>query len=347
MWRMLARSSDFRRIQPCFRRRGQLCETPRVRSTALLFLVALSGCAIRAARPDTAIPPARLVASPLSEVAPKPSPGCKHGPGLASGWLTLHSGGHERHFLLRLPPDVDAHKPLPLVFNFHGWLENARQQEIFTFMTAEAAKRGMAVVYPQGWGWSWNAGTCCGRAHVEQIDDIGFVKDLVKELESQLCIDENRVYSTGMSNGAIFSYKLACELSDTFAAIAPVDGAEDVPACTPTRPVPVLAFNGKWDHLVWFGGGGFGGFPAVEECSARWAKRNGCTTAHKVVYEQGEATCIAAQGCAPGADVTFCSVEHGGHTWPGGAYFPILGHTTSDLDATPSMLDFFLAHPKR
>jgi polyhydroxybutyrate depolymerase len=225
-----------------------------------------------------------------------------------------------------------------------------RAQELFSFMTPSAQARGMAVVYPQGLRHSWNAGGfCCGPAHEDGVDDVRFVRDLVARLEQQLCIDRRRIYATGMSNGAIFAYRLACDMSETFAAIAPVAGAEMATvACTPKHPVSVLAFNGALDHVIWYGGGGPDLYPGIENDMARWAARDGCARPlTKTVYQNGEVDCRASEGCAQGTDVSLCRVRFGGHAWPGGGIVPVLGHTTSDLDATESMLDFFLAHPKR
>jgi pimeloyl-ACP methyl ester carboxylesterase len=154
-------------------------------------------------------------------------------------------------------PDPLPPGPLPLVLNFHGFLEPPKLQQLLTGMDKEASKRGMIVAYPQGVGLSWNAGSCCGRAQAEKIDDVRYARDLVRELESELCIDKSRVYATGMSNGAIMSYRLACEAADVFAAVAPVDGVEALRECSPRRPVPILAINGTSDLLVRWEGGWF------------------------------------------------------------------------------------------
>jgi len=314
-----------------------------VRRSALL-LALLTGCFVRAASPDQRLPPLQHDAS---EVPPDPSPGCAHPTGTPSGWLSMWSGDHDRNYLLRVPEGVARGRPMPLVLNFHGWLESARTQEQYTFMTEAAGKRGMVVVYPQGIGWSWNAGNCCARAQQENIDDVAFVRELVDRLEHQLCIDRRRVYATGMSNGGFFSYRLACDMSETFAAIAPVAGGEVAEVCKPKRPVSVLSFHGQLDTVVWFNGGWPPGVPSANEDVDRWSRRDACNPPTKAFYEMGEVSCRASDGCPAGTDVVLCTVGMGGHTWPGGAIDPGLGHTTGDVNATESMLDFFLAHPMR
>ncbi|MBS2027667.1 MAG: prolyl oligopeptidase family serine peptidase [Deltaproteobacteria bacterium] len=307
-------------------------------------LVLLTGCFVRAGSPDQRLP---KLHDEAADVPPDPSPGCTHPTGTPGGWLSMWSGDHQRNYLLRVPAGVARGTPMPLVLNFHGWLESARTQEKYTFMTESAGNRGMVVVYPQGIGWSWNAGNCCARAQMEEIDDVGFVRDLVDRLEHQLCIDRRRVYATGMSNGGIMSYRLACEMSDTFAAIAPVAGGEAVPDCKPKRPVSVLSFHGQLDTVVWFNGGGAAGLPSAKESVDRWARRDACGSPTKAVFDLGEVACRASERCPAGTDVVLCTVGMGGHTWPGGAIYPGLGHTTGDISATESMLDFFLAHPMR
>src|SRR5262249_19170475 len=153
----------------------------------------------------------------LTQAAPaqtgRASFGCRAPQPISDGDRTLTSAGRTRRFRLFVP--ASARKgPAPLVLNIHGLVETAQLQEYYSGMDAKAAERGMMVVYPQGVGNSWNAGNCCGRAVDEQVDDVRFLRELVRELESELCIDRTRIYATGMSNGAILSYRLACEASD-------------------------------------------------------------------------------------------------------------------------------------
>ena len=297
-----------------------------------LLLATLTACAAAA--------PAVNLSRPEGAVPPQPSAGCKTPQELVQGDRTLSSGGRTRRFRLVVPKSALGH-PAPMVFNLHGLVETAEMQQYYSQMDEKAAARGMISVYPQGALNSWNAGECCGRAMDMKLDDVRFLRTLVRELGEELCIDRARVYATGMSNGAIMSYRLACEASDVFAAIAPVDGVEALPGCKPRRPVPVLAFNGTSDLLVrWKGGFGL---ESPQETVSKWRDRNRCSKETVVAWSGGDARCEAARGCA--ADVILCAIDGGGHTWPGAMTFPFLGHTSSDIDATATILDFFLAHP--
>ena len=336
-------------------------------SVWLLLAAALCGCRAVAPTVHLEVPGAAVRA-----VAADPSRGCAQAapapaPGGGALQRRITSGGRTRRFLLVLPdaagpdraagsggafasaaglaqPQPPQPQPRPLVLNFHGITESPELQQLLTRMDGEARQRGMVLVYPEGVGLSWNAGGCCGRARDERVDDVRFVRDLVAELESELCIDRNRVYATGMSNGGMFSYRLACDAADLIAAVAPVAAVDDALACAPSRPVPVLAFNGTSDPVVHYGGGWWS-LKSAQESFARWSERDRCARAPpRLAWQHGDARCEAATGCA--AEVIACALEGGGHTWPGGTRAPFLGRTSSDLDATSTLLDFFLAHPR-
>jgi polyhydroxybutyrate depolymerase len=273
-----------------------------------------------------------------------------------SSLLSLTSGGVLRTAIVHVPKSYDPAKPTMLVLNFHGFSSDAPQEALLTKMSDAADARGFLVVYPYGLFASWNAGQCCGDAWTNSVDDVGFVRDLVTRLEADYCVDARRVYAAGMSNGGFISHRLGCALSDVFAAIAPVAGALGIPAadCQPKRPVPVMHFHGTGDPLVpYYGGmpltkwasGGMLDFPSVNQTLAVWRALDGCGDAYDVSYQKGDATCLRWSQCNGGAEVIRCTIDGGGHTWPGGMDVPFLGKTSHDLDATNAMLDFFDAHP--
>ena len=293
------------------------------------------------AEPDGGAPPADAPAAPLTCTGRDAQP-------LDATW-TIVAGGLERRFDVHVPASYDPATPTPVVFNFHGYTSNAAQQAFLSGMNAASDAAGFVAVHPQGTGAtpSWNAGACCGSAAADGVDDVGFVDAALDALEAGLCVDPDRVYATGFSNGGFLSHRLACERADRFAAIAPVAGVLGVATCTPARPVPVLQFHGTLDSLVPFGGDPQNGFPSVRETFESWAARDGCTGAPAVTFAEGDTTCESYASCDGGAEVTLCTVEGGGHTWPGGVPIPGLGHTTTAVVATDAMWSFFAAHPRR
>ncbi|MBV8758505.1 MAG: prolyl oligopeptidase family serine peptidase [Deltaproteobacteria bacterium] len=259
---------------------------------------------------------------------------------------TITSGGTSRIVYAHVPPNYDPTRPTALVFNFHGFTSDALQEAVLSLMNDKADSEGFIVLYPVGTGapLSWNAGACCGTATASNVDDIQFVRDILAAASDKLCIDPARVYATGMSNGGFLSHRIGCELADRFAAIAPVAGVLGIDACTPSRPMPVMHFHGTQDSLVPYDGSASLGFPSVASTFAGWAQRDHCTGDPVETYRNGNASCSTYQHCDGGADVTLCTINGGGHTWPGGTPVPSLGLTSTDIHATDAMWTFFAQH---
>ncbi|HUJ70694.1 MAG TPA: PHB depolymerase family esterase, partial [Verrucomicrobiae bacterium] len=175
--------------------------------------------------------------------------------------LSLKTGGRDRVYSLHLPPAYDGKHLLPLVIVLHGGGGNAEGAIRMTGFNQKADKEGFVVVYPNGSGrlktrlLTWNSGNCCGYALDSGVDDVGFIRALIDELKKTRAVDPQRVYATGISNGGMMTYRLACELSDKIAAIAPVAGALNLENCQPTRPVSVIIFHGTADEHVLYNGG--------------------------------------------------------------------------------------------
>ena len=262
---------------------------------------------------------------------------------LAAGDHTIQvlHAGLKRSALVHIPASADLAARTPLVLNFHGLTSNPEQQVFFSGMNAKADAEGFILVYPAGVQSSWNAGACCGAAIDQNIDDVGFVRALVAQLSATLCIDERRIYATGMSNGGFMSHRLACEAADLFAAVAPVSAVNGMDTCTPSRPVPVMMFNGTLDPLVAYNGGGL--FKSAQQTFDDWGVRDLCGDAPKPGKSNGAASCLQHDLCDADVSVVFCTFEGMGHCWPGQAFCP-LGAASTDLSANDEMWEFFSQH---
>ena len=161
--------------------------------------------------------------------------------------VNLQSSGKNRSYLLHIPPGYDGTKPLPLVFDVHGYTSFASEQLMRSKWDQMADKEGFVLIDPDGVNKSWNAGSCCGG---NSENDVQFFRDMVAKATAELCIDSKRVYVSGHSNGGAMTYRLGCEAADIFAAIAPVCGWMTINNCSPARPVPVLAIRGLNDSTV-------------------------------------------------------------------------------------------------
>jgi polyhydroxybutyrate depolymerase len=145
---------------------------------------------------------------------------------------------------------------------------------------------GFLVVYPTGIELSWNASICCEPAVTNNVDEPAFVRQILADLGTIASIDPKRIYALGHSNGTMLSYQLACEMSDTFAAIASVSGVLAYSPCEPSQPVSVLHVHDLEDGYIPYAGPSglspFGGvpndFPPVEQGISTWVQLDGCTT---------------------------------------------------------------------
>jgi polyhydroxybutyrate depolymerase len=275
---------------------------------------------------------------------------------------TITSDGRERSYRIHVPPSYTKGKPVPMVLNFHGGGGNAANQEEITGMDAVSDANGFIVIYPDGSGFlkhrflSFNAGMCCGYAKAHNIDDIAFVRKMLDDVEQNFCIDPKRVFSTGFSNGAIMSHRLACELSDRIAAIAPVSGPIGIDDCHPSRPVPVYEFHGTADPYAPYNGGlekALVGkekhlYRSMNETITGWVKRNHATGTTQTTFQKGAVTCVTHDAGSGGAPVTLCTIEGGGHTWPGGTSTiseKKVGPVNHDISASEMIWSFFAKHP--
>ncbi len=260
---------------------------------------------------------------------------------------TLDFGGLHRQYFVHVPPAYDGKTPLPLVLVLHGATQTPEGIERMSGMSAAADKEAFLAVYPRGTGrvLTWNSGACCGYAMENHVDDTGFLGALIDKLERDYVVDRRRVFATGISNGGMMSYRLACELADKVAAIAPVEGAQDL-ACHPSNGVSVIVFHGTDDHLVPFDGGSTPfqvgsrrSDTSVPSTVAFWVKQDGCTpTPQREVSAAVHAEIYA--GCRDGAGVALYAIQGGHHIWPGTRF------SGNDVPATSLMWSFFAKHPK-
>ncbi len=272
---------------------------------------------------------------------------------------TLTYGGLERTYLLHVPASYNRNKATALVLDFHGGGGNANSQMRTSAFSGLADEKGFLVAYPNGTGrledklLTWNGGTCCGYAVTNQIDDVGFVRALVAEVQSKYNIDPKRIYATGLSNGAIFSYRLACDASDLFAAVAPVAGTLNYLRCNPSQPVSVIHFHGTDDtHVGYNGGTGPDSltnvpFASVKDSIDFWLNADQCpkqTQSESFKDIQHD----IYSGCASGTAIELYTIVGGKHAWPGSQGPAWFGgdEPAQSISATQLIWDFFAAHPK-
>ena len=275
----------------------------------------------------------------------------------------------QRNYLVHIPPQAAAGKPMPVVINFHGGGANAKIQKSYSRMDAAADRDGYIAVYPNGTGGiggrllTWNAGTCCGSAASSNADDVGFTLALLDDLASRIALDRARIYATGLSNGSMMAYRLASEASDSIAAVAGVAGAMTLPGFAPSMPVPVMHIHSVDDQRALYGGGLGPAFPftntrvlhqPVEAMLGQWLKHDACPAQPRMTElvkgnpgaqdSTHTATRYDYAPCRNGVEIVLWKLTGAGHVWPGGLqdYLTlILGAGTTVIDANTEMWRFF------
>ena len=283
----------------------------------------------------------------------------KHAP-LTPGnhFRTLLVDGRGRSYLVHVPPNYDPERPTPVVLVFHGAAMNGSMMELFCGLNKKADSEGFITVYPNGTGklifFAFNP---TATSNKDRPDDVAYVARLLDDLESVTNVDPKRVFATGLSNGGMMCYRLALDMADRIAAIAPVAGTLIGPEKAPSRPVPVLHFHGTSDTLVPFGEPDsssfkFLRFRTVDETMRLWARLDGCPD--KPAIENlpdiaNDGTTVERETFGPGqagSEVVLIKIAGGGHTWPGmQPWIKSIGRSTKDISANDLIWDFFVKHP--
>ncbi len=259
---------------------------------------------------------------------------------------SISAGGLDRSYRVYVPAGLPP--AAPLVVMLHGGFGSADQAEQAYGWNQLADREKFVVAYPDGVGRAWNSlGGCCGRPARQGIDDVGFIAAVVDEVAANVSVDRARIYATGISNGGMMSYALACG-TDVFAAIGP-DSATQLDPCAAPRPTSVMAIHGTADRLIRYDGEPGVGVahidgPPVPDVNAFWRNVDRC--ANPTVTATGAVTTSTAD-CADGRGVTLITIDGAGHQWPGSQPVREGADPPSDaLDATTTLWAFFAAHPR-
>lgn len=287
---------------------------------------------------------------------------------LSSAQIKTHSLIHEgiqRDYLLYVPDSYQAEIPTPLLFALHGGGGTSQNMIRLTEnrFNILADEQGYIVVYPQGLGNHWNDGrTDLGRH--SDTDDIGFFSALIDKLSLQYNIDPKRIFSTGISNGALMSYRLACELSDKITGVAPVAGnlsAELAASCQASHAINMMIILGADDPQMPYEGGQVdvlgverGEVFSAQETLNFWRDAFHCSDTiisydypNRAPLDGTQVSEIRYPDCDESRTLVLVTIQGGGHTWAGGwQYFPrlLVGNTSRDINATDLIWEFFRIH---
>ena len=284
---------------------------------------------------------------------------------LQSGTYSMRHGLLEREYYLHVPDSYNGSTKTPLVVNLHGGGGSYKSAIDETQMNKKADEEGFIVAYPNSakgldGGNRWNNGPRPVEPRKQSLaDDIGFLRNMIEGLEKDLNVDSSRIYVTGMSNGGAMTYRAACEMSDVFAAAAPVGAPRIITECSPLNSIPLLHIHGASDTLVPISGTPSAAsvpkivalkdsFPSVVDAVGLVRNANACNSKAEISYDIAGSVCRTYPGCRDNADVGYCIVADNGHTWPSGAYpadgpiyKAIVGELSNKFDTNKVIWDFF------
>jgi poly(3-hydroxybutyrate) depolymerase len=231
------------------------------------------------------------------------SPGCGSASPLKSGNFTETIDGATRRYVVDVPNGYDPNKEYRLIFVWHPLGGSASQVAGGGYNGLKSLSNGSAIFVAadglngsnaevSGVGW-WNAND----------GDMKFLAAMLERLNSDLCIDQNRIFSAGFSFGGMMSYTVGYEF-DVFRAVAPCSGdLQVIPhEDTYTRPLPILAMHGDRDTFVATARG--------RAARDKYLARNGCGTQTQPVTPT---PCVQYQGCS--APTIWCEFPGGHELW--------------------------------
>jgi poly(3-hydroxybutyrate) depolymerase len=233
----------------------------------------------------------------------KTSPGCGTASPLKTGNFTESIGGTSRKWMLDVPTGYDTSKPYRLIFVWHPLGGSGSQivsggfnglkslaNNTAVFATADGLNGSNSEASGTGW-WNANGG------------DMKLVQAMLDKINGGLCIDQERIFTTGFSFGGMMSYTLPFEF-DVFRATAPCSGKDGVITYNKkfTGPIPIMAFHGDSDTFVLTSLG--------KAFFDQYAARNKCGTQTQAVSPNG---CVQYQGCTMSS--TWCLFPGAHTTW--------------------------------
>ena len=276
--------------------------------------------------------------------------------------FVLDAGGGEHDVRVYVPTTFDGTSDIPLVINFHGFGSNGQQQATVTGYEDLAEEEGFIVVHPTGIPASGDSRNSWEVADLDAPgkDDLAFANELLDFLIANYCVDENRVYATGMSGGGLFTSRLVCDMSDRIAAASSVAALAYSDSCDPARPVPFMAIHGTEDGTVPFDGDLTDTRFEDEEFArtlfsepipeqfAEFAEAMGCAPEAERVQQSTDIYATTYTGCDNEVPLVFYEVVDGGHAWPSSPMAERLsdwqGYITFEIDATADSWAFFEQH---
>lgn len=166
---------------------------------------------------------------------------------------SLHHDGYERTYRVVTSKRYDNSIDYPLVVMLHGYNDRGVQMQLYSGMSNLGNEKGFISVYPDGLNRSWNGEFCCGNSWKRNVDDVGFISEMIKRIKKDYSIDASRVFVAGYSNGGLLTQKLLNDNPEIFAGGAVVMsgiGSDEGSLDIDSSRAPILFINGENDKYV-------------------------------------------------------------------------------------------------
>lgn len=271
--------------------------------------------------------------------------------------------GLSRTYRLFVPEGLTG--PAPLLVALHGGLGSGKQFEVSSGFNGLATANGFMVAYPDGVPRSpvgsagartWNAGKCCGPAVAQDVNDVAFLRAVVRDVEANHLVDRSRVYAVGHSNGGMMALRLACEASGVFVAVGVQSASLEIPTCSPRRPVSLMQIHGTADTNIPIAGGKGSGISGVtfskpRKAAETLARVDDCRARAQRIRDTANPDVLMSRwrSCSAGTGVEFLAVEGASHAWmghPSQGGESYTGAPYMKLDSSRALWAFLAAHPR-
>jgi polyhydroxybutyrate depolymerase len=259
--------------------------------------------------------------------------------------VNIEVGSMNRDLFLMVPQKSVPGEARPGVVAIHGCGSSPERFEMESALNVETAQREWFNVYPKGTGSSrlgWNAGNgACATGGIP--NDVDFMRAVVLYMIEETCVDVNRVFAAGFSNGGQMTYNLTCTMTDTFAGFSGT-GMSMASSFYPAQcgvanadVKPMLQVCGTTDFACSSGN--------QQQWFDMQASAMGCTGSATTTTLSSTSVCKKYSTCGPNNNepLESCIITGLGHCWSGNdcCDSQCLNQNPANMDSSNHILDFF------